>query len=98
MRYELTSEDKKFINKATNIGKEIFYIYEQLANLEIDGKNIDNIEYKSNVSKLRKLVSIENSIYNMEILGRDRLKNLIEYITLLCYNINYNNNGGKNNE
>lgn len=80
MKYELTSEDKKFINKATNIGKEIFYIYEQLANLEIDGKNIDNIEYKSNVSKLRKLVSIENSIYNMEILGRDRLKNLIEYI------------------
>ena len=64
MKYELTSEDKKFINKATNIGKEIFYIYEQLANLEIDGKNIDNIEYKSNVSKLRKLVSIENSIYN----------------------------------
>lgn len=90
MKYELTSEDKNFINKATNIGKEIFYIYEKLANLEIDGKDTDNIEYRKNVEKLRKLVSIEDSIYNMEILGRDRLRNLIDYLNSIKETENIN--------
>lgn len=90
MKYELTSEDKNFINKATNIGKEIFYIYEKLANLEIDGKDTDNIEYRKNVEKLRKLVSLEDSIYNMEILGKNRLRNLIDYLNSIKETENMN--------
>ena len=90
MKYELTSEDKNFINKATNIGKEIFYIYEKLANLEIDGKDTDNIEYRKNVEKLKQLVSLEDSIYNMEILGRDRLRNLIDYLNSIKETENIN--------
>ena len=80
----LTKNDKDLIEKLLNLDKEIYNLYNHLANYEI---NNETLKYEEEKEKLKKLIDFEDSIYKLENLTEKRIidisiycSNMIKYI------------------
>lgn len=80
----LTKNDKDLIEKLLKLDKEIYNSYNLLANYEI---NNETLKYEEEKENLKKLISLEDSIYKLENLTEKRIidisvycSNMIRYI------------------
>jgi len=92
MEYELTQYDKDFIARLYEIDDEILDLYNKMADLEIKGVDFLDEEFQKLISELKNLVSIENSIINLETFTLPRLN------VLMAYNLNLRKNNIESGE
>lgn len=79
MEYELTQYDKDFIARLYEIDGKILDLYNKMADLEIKGVDFLDEEFQKLIGELKSLISIENSIINLETFTLPRFNVLRAY-------------------
>lgn len=79
MEYELTQYDKDFIARLYEIDGKILDLYNKMADLEIKGVDFLDEEFQKLICELKSLISIENSIINLETFTLPRFNVLRAY-------------------
>ncbi len=77
---DLTKKDYENINKLIEISKQINSIYDELYELEVNGKK-NTKEFISVISKLKTTLNIENNIYASFTNSFERLNLILQFLT-----------------
>ena len=79
MEEKITKKDEDFIQKLLMIDEEIYKIYDKLSDLEFNNL-LNTKEYQELLVRLKDLIVIEDSIYNLEKFDKERIKKLLNYL------------------